>query len=311
MSPLRAGYRVLDVSDAVQGVKIPVRVLYPTDAAERRERLGPYEMDVAPDAAITGTRLPLAVISHGGRATALTYRGMARALTHAGFVVAMPEHIGDCRSDSSLSGKAVNLENRPRHLRLTIDACLADAFVGPHIDSQRIGLIGHSMGGYTALALTGGKPSAGPHETDDGTVRTVAASTDPRIRAVVLMTPGCAWYGEPGSLAGIRVPMLLLIGEKDEHARYLHPEYIARDCDPALIDQRVIADAGHHAFQSPFPPRMCRPDFPPSWDPPGFDREAFQPVLYEAVLSYLRRQLDRPAAGTTTSAHLDGSPAHP
>jgi predicted dienelactone hydrolase len=301
MLPLRAGYRVLDAPDAVQDVNIPVRVLYPTHAVERRERLGPYEMDVAPDAEITGDRLPLAVISHGGRATALTYRGMARALTHAGFVVAMPEHIGDCRNDSSLSGKAVNLENRPRHLRLTIDACLADTFIGPHIDPQRIAVIGHSMGGYTALALTGGKPIAGPQETDDGTIQSVPVTTDARVRAMVLMTPGCAWYGKPGSLAGIGVPMLLLIGGKDEHAQYLRPEYIERDCDPALIDQRVIADAGHHAFQSPFPPRMCRPDFPPSWDPPGFDRDAFQPVLYETVLSYLRHQL----------AHLDGYPAHP
>jgi predicted dienelactone hydrolase len=297
MPSFTAGYRVVDVPDAIQRTVIPVRVLYPAQAAERTERLGPYEMDVAPDAPIAGARLPLVVLSHGGRATALTYRGMARALAHAGIVVAMPEHIGDCRQDSSLSGKAINLENRPRHVRLAIDACLADPLLGPHIAAHQIAMIGHSMGGYTALAIAGGRPHAGPHETEDGGIRRVIVTHDPRVRALVLMTPGCAWYGEPGSLRDVQVPMLLMIGEQDEYARHLHPEYVERDCNPALIDRQIVARAGHHAFQSPFPPRMCRPDFPPSWDPEGFDRAAFQPVLYETVVGFLRRQFDR-MAGT-------------
>jgi predicted dienelactone hydrolase len=304
MKPFTAGYRVVDVPDAVQDTVIPLRVLYPSHATERSERLGPYEMEVAPDAPLAQNldaaggpdparpRLPLVVISHGGKATALTYRGMARALAHAGVVVAMPEHIGDCRQDSSLSGKAINLQNRPRHVQLSLDACLKDPVLGSHIDPHQIAMIGHSMGGYTALAVAGGSPCAGPHETEDGFIRQVAVTHDPRVRALVLMTPGCAWYGVPGSLRDVRVPMLLLLGEKDEYATHLHPDYVERDCDPALIERRVVPNAGHHAFQSPFPPRMCRLDFPPSWDPQGFDRAAFQPVLYDTVLSFLRRQFD-------------------
>jgi hypothetical protein len=41
---------------------------------------------------------------------------------------------------------------------------------------------------------------------------------------------------------------------------------------------------------------MTRPNFPPSQDPDGFDRAAFQPILYAEILSFLRSVL-RPDAG--------------
>ena len=286
---LKAGCRHLEVIDEVQGTTLPMRLVYPTIGEERTERFGPYEMNVVMNAPVDGYALPLVVISHGGRATALTYRGMAVYLARSGFVVAMPEHMGDCRSDSSLSGKAENLENRPRHIRLTVDSVLADPIIGTRIARDKIAAIGHSMGGYTALAVAGGQPSAGPHETADGQVKKISVTRDPRIRALVLLAPGCAWFWEPGTLSGIDVPILLMTADQDEMAAHLHIDYIERDCDPGRIQRRVIAGAGHHAFQSPFPVEMTRPDFPPSHDPAGFDRVAFQPLLHAEILSFLRR----------------------
>jgi pimeloyl-ACP methyl ester carboxylesterase len=149
-------------------------------------------------------------------------------------------------------------------------------------------MIGHSMGGYTALAVAGGQPGAGAHETDDGQPRKIAVISDARVRQLVLMAPGCAWYAIPGALRGVQLPMLLLLAERDELALHLHVDYIARDCDLRLIDRQVVPGAGHHAFQSPFPARLCRPEIPASQDPPGFDRAAFQPQLYGTILSWLR-----------------------
>ena len=178
----------------------------------------------------------------------------------------------------SLAGTAANLENRPRHIRLAIDAVFADEEVGPRLSPKKIALIGHSMGGYTALAVAGGRPHAGRHETPDGQIHAVPVSPDPRVRALVLLAPACAWFWVEGSLSGVNVPMLVMTAEKDEIAPQLGVEFIGRDCNPALVDRRTIPNAGHHAFQSPFPPKMVRPDFPPSQDPPGFDRAAFKPI---------------------------------
>jgi predicted dienelactone hydrolase len=291
MESYRAGCRMVEVADPVQETALPLRFVYPCHGDEQPLRFGPFEMSVAVDCPVEGHKLPLVVISHGGRASALTHRDLACHLARSGFIVAMPEHIGDCRSDYSQSGKAQNLENRPRHIGLVIDASLADPVVGPRIAARQIALIGHSMGGYTGLAVAGGHPSAGPHETPDGQVQKVAVVHDDRVRALVLMAPACAWYRERGTLRDVQVPMLLLVAEQDEIEAHLKIEYIARDCDPAHVKRRIVPMAGHHAFQSPFPAEMKLADFPAARDPAGFDRAAFQPILHAEVVSFLRGTL--------------------
>ena len=48
---------------------------------------------------------------------------------------------------------------------------------------------------------------------------------------------------------------------------------------PARVDLVEVAGAGHFSFSTPFPPELTRPDFPPSQDPPGFDRAAYHATL--------------------------------
>ncbi len=285
---LNVGCRTVSVPDPVQGAVIPMRLLYPTRMPQSAQRFGPYEMELALNAPPTIGRFPLLVISHGGGGTSLTHRDLACDLVRAGHAVAMIEHPGNSRIDNSLEGTAGNLENRPRHIRLAIDAALADAAVGDRLSSDLIALIGHSMGGYTALAVAGGRPAAGPHETADGSIRPVAVTRDRRVRALVLLAPACAWFWSEDALIDVDVPILLRTAERDELAHCLHIEYIAGGVrHPARVDHRVVANAGHHAFQSPFPPVMTRPDFPPSQDPPGFQRAAYQPILHAEILSFL------------------------
>lgn len=284
------GCRCVDVHDPIQGARIPLRILYPTFARERIEHFGPYEISVSMNAPIESGRTSLIVVSHGGGGSSLTYRGLATSLVRDGLVVALPEHPGNCRDDNSLEGTAANLENRPRHLRRVIDAAFADEALGP-ILRDGAGVLGHSMGGYTALALAGGRPVTGPYE-QEGPGRPVRVEPDGRVRALVLLAPACGWFHSPGALSGVDVPILLLTAGRDELRAHLFTELVETGvADPTRVDHRVIPDAGHFAFQSPFPPAMRRPDFPPSQDPEGFDREAFQPVLHSAILTFLGNTL--------------------
>ena len=41
---------------------------------------------------------------------------------------------------------------------------------------------------------------------------------------------------------------------------------------------------------SVFPPAMARPDFSPSQEPPGFDRQAYQPTLLADVRDFFLRE---------------------
>jgi predicted dienelactone hydrolase len=294
------GCRTIAVPDPVQGVSIPLRMLYPATAAERTERVGPYEIEVATESPAVPGRYPLVIISHGGGGSPLTHRGLAGYLVRAGFVVVLPEHLGNSRSDNRLEGTIANLENRPRHIRLVIDAVLGDDRLGAVLLRDQIALIGHSMGGYTALAVAGGRPTTGPIETPPpDTPRPVQVRRDRRVRALVLLAPACGWFWSDGALADLDLPILLRTAEKDEHSQHLHIEFIEKGIpDRRRLDHRVVPNAGHHAFHTPFPPSLSGPHFPPSQDPVGFDRAAYQPILHAEILAFLREVLAERAAAS-------------
>ncbi len=286
------GCRTADTSDPVQGARVPLRLLYPTRAAGTTERFGPYALEVAVDAPVDGDALPLVVVSHGNGGSPWVYRDLAAHLAQAGFVVALIEHPGNNRHDSSLEHTVANLENRPRHVRLAVDAAFADALVGPHLRRGGVGVVGHSIGAYTALAVAGGRPSAFAHETADGQSRAVDVERDARVAALVLLAPAAGWFVADGALADVDLPILLYAGDRDDITPPLHAEIITSGVkDPRRVDARVVAGGGHFAFLTPFPPEMRRADFPPAHDPPGFDRAAFLPTMNAEVTAFLKREL--------------------
>lgn len=290
----RVGLRALAVVDPVQGVGIPAWLLHPaaTDPAaaeERTERFGPYELSVARDAPLAGPVPRLVVVSHGNGGSPWTHRTTAAHLAQAGFAVALLEHPGNSRSDNTLAGTPANLVNRPRHVRAVIDAVLADPGIAPHIPATGIAVLGHSIGAYTALAVAGGQPHSLPTEEPDRVPRALAVERDPRVTAVILLAPAAVWFAIDGSLAGVDADVLMRTGALDALAPALHGEIITRGIRaPRRLDHVVVPGAGHFSFQSPFPPAMVSPAFPPSQDPPGFDRAAYLPQLDAEIVAFLR-----------------------
>ncbi|MGK3991356.1 alpha/beta fold hydrolase [Sorangium sp. So ce136] len=286
------GSRSLVVRDAMKDLSFPVLLMYPTDVPARVVSMGPYSLEVAPDAPLSGGPSPLVVISHGGGGTPLAYRTLASHLARSGYLVAMPEHPGDNRRDQSLSEAVENLENRPRHIRLTLDALFSDAEIGPHLQPDNVALLGHSMGGYTALAVAGGQPWTGPGQK-------IAVTSDPRVKALVLMAPAACWFVPNHALQDVRVPILLLAAEHDRIApRWQGQLVLDLVPDRAQVTYKIVENAGHFSFLSPFPPPMCSPGFLPATDPPGFDREAFQRQLQEDVRGFLDASLRRSASSS-------------
>ena len=205
-SEIYVGSRQYRINDKKSGVSFPVLVHYPTREPSTLTAFGPYTMDVRPDAEIINGQFPLIIISHGNGGSHLLYRSISSYLAVNGYIVAMPEHHGNNRNDNSLENTTENLVSRPRHLSLTIDYLLSENGFGQSIAANHIAVIGHSMGGYTALALAGGIP-----RTRDGQI--IEVSPDPRVKAIVLLAPGAGWF--MNSLAKVTVPILLLIAEHD------------------------------------------------------------------------------------------------
>jgi predicted dienelactone hydrolase len=275
----------LTITDHDNNVTFPSLLFYPTETPSSPVAFGPYSMELALNAPIQGEHLPLVVISHGSGSTPLVYRTLAIYLAKHGFVVALPEHPGNNRSNNSLDGTVTNLQHRPRHLRQTIDAVLADSRLTPHVEPHHVAVIGHSLGAYTALAVAGGQPWAGLGQK-------IEVSPDPRVQALVLMAPVSGFFVPNDALRNVHVPILMFGAAEDRITPKWQTQLIL-DLLPGR-DQVIfhsIAHAGHYSFLSPFPAAMKRPDFPPSQDPPGFDRERFHDSLNETIRSFLHTQL--------------------
>jgi predicted dienelactone hydrolase len=289
---MHCGLREMYVWDKQQKVSLPIVVLYPTSEPEATLYFGPYPVNAAIDAKPSTSEMPLVVVSHGNGSTPWVFRDLARHLAKSGFAVALPEHIGNCRSDNTLAHTLANLENRPRHVSLAIDAVISDLILSTAVRATGVGIIGHSIGACTALTVAGGKPVAGAHETRDGEPKKVTAQTDKRIAALVLLSPASFWFYE-GSLRNVRVPILIRTGGLDKITPASpHAELVIEGvADRSLVQHQSIIGAGHHSVMSRFPDSLVNPDFPPSQDPPGFDREAYQPTLFGDIKGFLCAKL--------------------
>jgi predicted dienelactone hydrolase len=276
-----AGLLTLSVHDGDLGLEYPAVVCYPTAEASAGTMLGPYHFDATRDAPIAPGPHPLAVLSHGGGGSHLLYRSIATHCAAHGWIVVCPEHPGDNRNDRTLVNTDTAAARRARHASLALDAVIAHPNLGPHVDAARIAAIGHSMGGLTALTLLGGQPWSKERVP-------LAVQHDARVRAAVLLAPATDWFMAPDALMRVQAPLLAYVAEHDPVTPPSRVRAVLAQLPPATpCEIRDVPGAGHFAFLTPFPEAMRRPDFPPSQDPPGFDRARFHERLPAEILAWL------------------------
>lgn len=303
---MNVGCRALPVTDPRLGTPLPVYLLYPTEASARAVAFGPYSLELAMDAEPAPGRWPLVALSHGNGGTPWAYRGLAVELVRAGHAVVVLEHLGNSRSDNSLADTDENLLNRSRQLCAALDAALARPEVAP----ERAAVLGHSLGGFTAAAVAGGNAMTLPreviaaHRTPTGELALPAdelarlayplpTQRHRAVGALILLAPGLGYFQATGALAELRGPILVRTAEHDPICPTGGVRLALRSLAAGVhLDLAEVAGAGHFSFQSPFPPALCRPDFPPANDPPGFDRAAYQRTLAAELVAFLRATRD-------------------
>src|SRR5437762_6086854 len=172
-------------------------------------RLIAFEMQVANNAPPADGKFGFIVISHGAGGFSLNHRDLAMALASHGYVVAAPTHPRGKHSDISGVGVWVG---RPKQVSRVIDALLEDTELGSHIQRERIGVVGHSNGGYTALAVAGAKPSPLPALRTADSIPTIPSSAPTvvlrrgkppgrsatfRMSVILVCAPSCSWRRIP------------------------------------------------------------------------------------------------------------------
>lgn len=308
----QVGYRDIDVVSDETGESFPMAVVYPTLDTSDPVQFGPFEMDLTIGGKIAEGRFPLVIISHGSGGSNLGYRSIAFALVNKGFVVGMPLHPKNNYMNNESEGRAENWKNRPKHIKASIDTLLSNSQMSESLDTDRIAVIGHSAGGYAALAIAGGVADTGhminlcarkPDLNDpflgavkNNALKAVRIETprDERIKALVLMAPVGILFSSADALAQVDIPTLLQRAEKDDElTEPYQSELIVKNFkNKSKLTYQVVKNAGHYSFITPFPAAIKDHFGIIAKDPKGFCRAEYHETLSRDIVDYLVQVLN-------------------
>jgi predicted dienelactone hydrolase len=171
-----------------------------------------------------GPPFSVIIFSHGSTNHPIDYAYTLENLAGEGFVVAAPAHVNNTQDDvrvdfineqagfqllACLDGRAppcsrddvpANMNDRVRDITYVLDV-LPGVF-GDRVDATEAGVMGHSRGTATALAIAGGSTTWG-------------ITPDPRIKAIMTMAAAAPSITFSTNLSEVVVPTLLVAGGLD------------------------------------------------------------------------------------------------
>jgi dienelactone hydrolase len=253
------GVRTIQALDNVRDRLFPCEVWYPAAAKHAGQDTAPEtkdfftvpsrdtplsQMAVRNATARPGT-YPLIIFSHPSGGNRRTATFLCTHLSSHGYLVAAVDHSevitaelarksGETDEQKSARREAW-IANRVPDIRFLLDHLLNGAVWDSEaqLDATQIGIVGHSFGGWTALAAT---------------------DVESRIRAVVALAPGGASQPKPGILKvqltfnwGRDVPTLYLVGENDVSLP-IAGMYEIFERTPATKQMVVLRRADHMHF---------------------------------------------------------------
>jgi predicted dienelactone hydrolase len=266
------------------------------------------DADMAPG---TGRR-PLVIFSHGRGSTGLYYAWFAQFLASHGYIVAAVDHYRANSYDSSIVYLANKLWQRPVDLNIDITFLLSDPFWSKYVDPSRIGVAGHSQGGFTALWIGGAKVNADKYlafqrkwrnnemvpaylrEQLPLDAQPALDVRDSRIKAVFAMAPGVVKpFGmDEAGLRQLTVPTYIVVGEKDTQTPAPENAEFAAQFIPHAQLNVLAGRVDHEIFVNECNEdgRNENPDA--CVDAPGIDRRALHDSIGNAALKFFDTNLD-------------------
>ncbi len=169
-----------------------------------------------PAGAAPASGYPLILFSHGFTGCNTQTKFLMQALARAGYLVWAPNHkdaacasgrhfrnAGQRRAVPFRDASKWNEEtyrDRRDDMEAVLNAVLgSEKFEGIPVDRNRVGIAGHSLGGYTVLGLAGGW----------------ASWRDPRVEAVLALSPYCSPFIAKKRLQHIEIPVMYQGGSRD------------------------------------------------------------------------------------------------
>lgn len=258
-----------------RGINLDVTVWYPAQPGGEPVTLGDTQLfkgtSAMRDAPVSGGKFPLILLSHGaglaGNPQVLSW--IATPLARQGFIVAAPTHPGNGGAKRS-AAETMKLWLRPSDVTATLDAMEKQAFFQGHLEPGKVGVLGLSMGGNTALAIAGARVDpkllSGYCDTDQLNASLCdwvkqsgvdlhamdlrpagRDNRDERIRFAMAIDPAPADVFDPKSFAGIRIPIdIVNLGRPGKIPATADASGIAKAISNARY--ATIEDAGHYSM---------------------------------------------------------------
>jgi predicted dienelactone hydrolase len=261
------------IVDARTQRTLTVRVFYPTHSqlpAQQQAESGVFSgYPAITRAPLAAGRFPLIVFSHGSGGNNASLAWLALPLVAQGAIVIAANHPGSTTGDSR---PTTDLTLQIADLSFMITHYLESTPWQQAIDRRKVGAVGHSKGGYSVLALAGGRVSRerlnhycqtmpqmpdcqfyrrnGVQLEKTDNTRLAASYRDPRVKFVVALDPGMSYVLTRSSLEAIHIPLLTIAAGYFIHASGT----MNLGVDKLKLPLLTLADAGHFDFLP-----LCQP----------------------------------------------------
>lgn len=315
------GFQRLSLPATDRHRALEVAVWYPAQAAGETTLVGDNPAFVGTAVRVGAPPQPgrhgLVVLSHGYGGNWTNQQWLAADLAAQGYVVAAPNHPGSTSRDMARPHSAM-LWKRPGDVGRTIDWLNDEPRWSGLLVAGQAAVVGHSLGGWTAVALAGGRfepwrlktacdahpqmAACGPEIGGlggDGQPSQVWATQplgDERIKAVVTLDLGLSQGFDPESLSRSNAAFLV-VGAGAGNPKMpveLESRHLAGSLPSDRTSYVEIDDAGHFSFLG-----VCKADAIPLLeaersgdgvicrDRDGRDREAIHRQVSALVVSFL------------------------
>lgn len=188
-------------------------------------------ISVLPNAPLAEGKFPLVVLSHGSGGNNTSLAWLADKLVQQGMVVVAANHPGSTTGDS-IPAQSAQLWLQTEDISFIISSLLSDPRWKSALDEQAIGVIGHSKGGYSAIAALGATLSrpyfiascqqqpdqpncqfytrAGVKLDQLSADKLEGNYADKRLRFAIALDPGMIPFYQKSSLLHLSAPLLLI-----------------------------------------------------------------------------------------------------